>query len=273
MPRIFLPAAGFAFVLLGFLIRAQGEGQLGTPLVREPAPILEEGFSYPALSGEAQAMKYFERPYPNGEYVVTTFGGGSDAQGTACGVYVDGSTYYSTGVYGWGCHAKVRVTANGKCVIVHVLDNGPAAWVEEKAAGACGQGRILDVSPLVTKHLFGINGSGWSDCNTVNVAVVDKSAPEGPCTLGADPGDDAPEVEEPAENPTPPAGTGTQVYVPPYSDDDLPKPRVQPREQPASTPAQPTPTVQPQLPAPVPEREAFSDEPPSVGGCGLVRRN
>ena len=123
-------------------------------------------------------------PYP---FYLTTFGAGSDAQNTSCGKWVDGSWWYATGVYHWGCGAKVAVRANGKCGVVEIADNGPADWVEQNAADKCGGaggvigGYILDVSPLLAKHLFGVSSGGWSDCYAVLVTPVDKGAPTGPC--------------------------------------------------------------------------------------------
>ncbi len=139
---------------------------------------------YPAHDNEREP--FFRRPYPNGTYIVTTFGGPGDSGAyggkTACGPRVYGTAFYSTGQYGWGCNAKIRITANGKCAIVRVLDNGPAGWVETKAASRCGQGRILDVSPAVTKHLFGKSGYGWSDCKQISVERVSDSLAAGPCS-------------------------------------------------------------------------------------------
>jgi MYXO-CTERM domain-containing protein len=64
---------------------------------------------------------------------------------------------------------------------VEVVDNGPAGWVEQQAAAKCGgTGYIIDASPLVTKHLFGLGCAGWSDCKAIQVRPVAKSTPTGP---------------------------------------------------------------------------------------------
>ncbi len=134
-----------------------------------------------------QAYKHALPPGPPYAFYLTTFGAGSDAQNTSCGKWVDGSWWYSTGVYHWGCGAKLKVEANGQCGVVEVTDNGPAEWVEQKAATGCGgaggvkDGYILDVSPKLAQHLFGVLGSGWSDCRVVLATPVDASTPTGPC--------------------------------------------------------------------------------------------
>jgi len=124
-----------------------------------------------------------QRPYPDGTYILTTFGGPDDEQPTACGTFADGTTYYATGVYGWGCDAKIMIRNGDRCVIATVLDNGPATWVEDNARKYCGLGRILDVSPLVAGELFERMALGWSDCQEVEVRRVEDDLPEGPCTL------------------------------------------------------------------------------------------
>jgi MYXO-CTERM domain-containing protein len=134
-----------------------------------------------------QAYKHPLPPGPPYAFYLTTFGAGSDAQNTSCGKWVDGSWWYSTGVYHWGCGSKLKVEANGKCGVVEVTDNGPADWVEAKAAGKCNgaggvkDGYILDVSPLLAQHLFGVSSGGWSDCYAVLATPVPKSTPTGPC--------------------------------------------------------------------------------------------
>ncbi len=127
-------------------------------------------------------------PPPGGapwSYYLTCYGGPSDScyMGTpACGgKKVDGKWWYATGAYSFGCHAKLELRANGKCVVVEVVDNGPAGWVESKAAAKCGgTGYIIDASPLVTKHLFGLSCAGWSDCKKIQVRKVASSTPTGP---------------------------------------------------------------------------------------------
>jgi hypothetical protein len=110
-------------------------------------------------------------------YFLTSYSGGT----TACGAQADGSWYYSTGAYSFGCNTRLQLEANGKCVVVKVVDNGPAAWVETKAQGKCGgTGYIIDASPLVSVHLFGTKSAGWSDCYGIKVRKVSASTPTGP---------------------------------------------------------------------------------------------
>ena len=149
------------------------------------APLSGCGSSAPELiESKRMAYKHGTPPGPAPwSYYLTTFGGGSDTQGMACGGTADASWYYATGAYTFGCKSKLKLEANGKCVVVEVRDNGPAAWVEAKAAGKCGgTGYIIDASPLASKHLFGASGAGWSDCYEIKVTKVDKSTPNGPCT-------------------------------------------------------------------------------------------
>jgi len=113
----------------------------------------------------------------DGKYVVTTFGGPGDHQDMSCGGYADGTTWYAASRQRYGCGAKLKVEANGKCAVVSALDYGPDVCVE-KAAGRA----VMDLSPLVTKHLFDISGAGWSDGIVVNVTEVDKATPVGPCS-------------------------------------------------------------------------------------------
>lgn len=143
------------------------------------------------IGSATRAYKHGPPPGPMPwSYYITVFGGGSDTQNTACGKIADGKWYYSTGVYHFGCGAKLKIEANGKCVVVEVADNGPAAWVEAKANSSCTIGKglgvyngyIIDTSPLVTKHLFGMTAVGWSDCKVVAVSAVAKATPAGPCT-------------------------------------------------------------------------------------------
>lgn len=126
------------------------------------------------------------------DYYLTCYGGPSDSSaylGTpACGgKKVNGNWWYSTGAYSFGCNAKLELSANGKCTVVEVVDNGPAGWVETKAAKTCGgTGYIIDASPLVTKYLYGMSCAGFSDCVKIKVRPVDKSTPAGPSTCIVD---------------------------------------------------------------------------------------
>lgn len=154
-----------------------------------------------------QAYKHPPPPGPPPyHYVLTSYGGPGDpgANGTpACGgKKVDGSWYYSTGAYSFGCGSKLRLRANGKCVVVKVVDNGPAEWVETKAKNKCGgTGYVIDASPLVSKHLYGTSSAGWSDCFAIEVTPIDSSAPTGPVACeDPQPGPAEPAApQEPAE--------------------------------------------------------------------------
>jgi hypothetical protein len=149
----------------------------GCQQIEEPLP--EEGDGRTA---------FFKHGPPAGgapyAYFLTSYGAPGDAcTGTpACGGKpVDGTWYYATGAFTFGCHTRLRLEANGKCVVVEVVDNGPAAWVEQKAASKCGgTGYIIDASPLVSKHLFGSKSAGWSDCFAIKVTPVAASTPTGP---------------------------------------------------------------------------------------------
>lgn len=112
----------------------------------------------------------------DGRYVITTFGGPGDHQPMSCGGYANGTTWYAASRQRYGCGSKLRVEANGKCAIVVALDYGPDVCVEN-AAGA----PILDVSPLVSKELFGETGLGYSDREFVTVTEVDAATPTGVC--------------------------------------------------------------------------------------------
>src|SRR5215467_3240479 len=92
----------------------------------------------------------------DGVYVVTTFGGGSDTQPMSCGGTADGVGWYAASRQRFGCGAKLQVEANGKCVVVAAEDYGPDVCVEHAAGFP-----VLDVSPRVTRELFGISSAGW----------------------------------------------------------------------------------------------------------------
>jgi hypothetical protein len=116
------------------------------------------------------------------DYVLTTFGASASDDGImSCGSYTKhGSWYYAASRQRYGCGARVKVEAQGKCVVVQTDDYGPDECVE-KAAGA----PILDASPLVAMHLYGRGSAGWSDRLTVHVSPVAGATPLGPCDGGA----------------------------------------------------------------------------------------
>jgi hypothetical protein len=131
----------------------------------------------------------------DGRYTITTFGGPGDHQPMSCGGFADGTTWYAASRQRYGCGTKLRIEANGKCVVVTALDYGPDVCVEN-AAGA----PIIDVSPLVGRELFGESGLGYSDRKSVTVTPVASATPLGRCT-SADQGDEIPE-EEPTTSAT-----------------------------------------------------------------------
>jgi hypothetical protein len=129
----------------------------------------------------------------SGLYVLTTFGGAGESQPLACGgSSKKGSWYYAASRQRYGCGSRIRVSANGSCVVAQTDDYGPDVCVE-KAVGM----PVLDASPLVAKALFGTSSLGWSDKKQVKVEVVDGSTPLGPC--------DSPPPPPP---PPPPSGAG-----------------------------------------------------------------
>lgn len=111
-------------------------------------------------------------------YYITTFGGGADAQGVACGgPRADGTWYYLADKDRFGCGTHVRITdpVSGRSAVAKAVDIGPAQWVERNAGGP-----IIDASPLVLQHLFGHDSYGWSDRVVVIAEPVDASVPLGP---------------------------------------------------------------------------------------------
>jgi len=118
----------------------------------------------------------------SGKYVLTTFGGPGDHQSMSCGGFADGTTWYAASRQRYGCGSKLRIEANGKCAVVTALDYGPDVCVEN-AAGM----PIMDVSPKVSKLLFGEAGAGWSDHLVVTVTEVADGTPTGQCTGGMNP--------------------------------------------------------------------------------------
>lgn len=115
----------------------------------------------------------------DGRYVITTFGGPGDHQPMSCGGYADGSGWYAASRQRYGCGSHIRVTANGKCVVLQTDDYGPDVCVENAAHMP-----IIDVSPRASRELFGVSGAGWSDHLVVTVEEVSTSEPLGVCAAG-----------------------------------------------------------------------------------------
>jgi hypothetical protein len=151
-------------------------------------------------STESGRETFYKHGTPPGNapwtYGLTSYAdGGTPACG---GKGANGTWYYSTGAYTFGCGARLRLEANGKCVVVAVVDNGPAEWVEKKAKKQCGgTGYLIDASPLVSKYLFGTSSAGWSDCYEMQVTQVAKGTKTGPVSCSDDP------TPSPSPSPTP----------------------------------------------------------------------
>ena len=90
-----------------------------------------------------------------------------------------GSWYYAASRQRYGCGAHIQIEANGKCVVAETDDYGPDVCVENAAGRP-----IIDASPLVSEHLFGTQSAGWSDRFRIQVTLVAKSTPLGPCDGG-----------------------------------------------------------------------------------------
>lgn len=114
----------------------------------------------------------------DGQYYLTSFGGGSDTQSVACGGPIaDGTWYYMADSWRWPCGTKILITnpQNGLGVVAQVADVGPNICVEQAAGKP-----VIDASPLVSQALFGTTSRGWSDRSLVLAEVVDPSTPLGP---------------------------------------------------------------------------------------------
>ena len=118
----------------------------------------------------------------DGEYVMTTFGGGADTQTMSCGGTANGVGWYAASRQRYGCGAHLQVEANGKCVVLSAMDYGPDQCVENAAHSP-----ILDMSPAASKLLYGVSGAGWSDHLVVQVSEVSSDTPLGPCTATTEP--------------------------------------------------------------------------------------
>jgi len=114
----------------------------------------------------------------SGEYYLTSFGFTSSDNGImSCGEYTkNGSWYYAASRQRFGCGSRIQIEANGKCVVAETDDYGPDVCVENAAGRP-----IIDASPLVSEHLFGVKSAGWSDRYAIHVTQVSDSTPLGPC--------------------------------------------------------------------------------------------
>ncbi|MFH1532389.1 MAG: carboxypeptidase-like regulatory domain-containing protein [Pseudomonadota bacterium] len=118
-------------------------------------------------------------------YYVTTFGGPGDGQDMwICGYKstANGTWAYMAGYERFGCgKVLIKHPSQNKYCVAEVADCGPNKCVEQ-AACTCGCGGhvpIVDVSPFITNHLFGITSSGWSEKREVLAWQVAASEPIG----------------------------------------------------------------------------------------------
>lgn len=111
------------------------------------------------------------------EYILTSFGFGSDDGIMSCGSFTKhGTWYYAASRQRYGCGARIKIEANGKCVVAQTDDYGPDVCVETRAKSP-----IIDASPLVSEHLFGTQSAGWSDHFKITVTEVPKDTALGIC--------------------------------------------------------------------------------------------
>lgn len=148
--------------------------------VQETSSTPEEGLS---ILNQADSLKGCKGKASSsipssGDYYLTTFGTSKSDNGImSCGSYTKtGSWYYAASRQRYGCGSHIKIEANGKCVIAQTDDYGPDVCVENAAGKP-----IIDASPLVSKHLFGASGAGYSDHLLVHVSEVSTSTPLGPC--------------------------------------------------------------------------------------------
>lgn len=120
----------------------------------------------------------------SGKYFLTSFGFSASDDGLmSCGSTTrHGTWYYAASRQRYGCGARIRIEAKGKCVVAQTDDYGPDVCVEN-AAGM----PIIDASPLVSEHLFGVKSAGYSDRLAIQVSQVSASTPLGPCDSSAPP--------------------------------------------------------------------------------------
>ncbi|HEY8087302.1 MAG TPA: hypothetical protein VIF09_05645 [Polyangiaceae bacterium] len=195
---------------------------------------------FPGCSG-----LYNTNPSPTGSYYATDFGCSSnpyfDDPGDTCGsasciqsAYDEGVcssgdshascqrkvNWYAVGGASYGCGARLQVTnpANGKSVVVMVLDNGPSCTVENNAGYW-----VLDVSYPTIMYLFG-SEEGWGDHARIQANVVDSSTPLGPTSGSPPPPPPPPDAGTGADDAGPGAadsGTGTGDDAAPSDGCDL----------------------------------------------------
>jgi hypothetical protein len=181
---------------LGLLLVAACSSNAGEPSWSTSESTASAVGGFPGCSGV-----YNTHASPTGAYYATDFGCSSNPYfndpGDTCGsasciqsAYDEGVcssgqshascqravNWYAVGGSSYGCGARLQVTnpANGKSVIVLVLDNGPSCTVENNA-----HFWVLDVSYPTIMYLFG-SEEGWGDHALVQATVVSSSTPLGP---------------------------------------------------------------------------------------------
>lgn len=198
-PRLLLSLASMALVAGCYgsddaLTEAEGgSGGVSAAVVSE----LTVGGHYCPTRGEIAG-----RTLPADDlYYITSFGGGVDTQGMACGGIADGRWMYIADSWRFGCRARVRVTnpRTGRWCVTQVADVGPNICVE-RAAGK----PIIDASPVITRELIGRNSAGWSDRIVVRAELVAASTP-----LGCGSGSAAPSMTPTMEAPVASCFSGT----------------------------------------------------------------
>jgi hypothetical protein len=154
--------------------------------VETTPPLESDGVSIMATGSLSGCKGKASSQVPSdGVYVITTFGGATESQQMSCGSHTqNGSWYYAASRQRYGCGSKIKIEANGKCVVAQTDDYGPDVCVENAAGRA-----IIDVSPMVAQELFGVSGMGWSDNKTVTVSQTEGSAQLGPCSGTSTEGD------------------------------------------------------------------------------------
>lgn len=115
---------------------------------------------------------------PDGNYYLTSF---CDKE-TACGVTCGNCTWpYATSAGRFGCNARLNCCAGSKCIVLRVIDSGPACWVEDRAGRA-----IIDASYSTCRYFTGGSSCGWSDRVSINCKRTLQTFTEddyvGPCT-------------------------------------------------------------------------------------------
>lgn len=114
----------------------------------------------------------------DGNYYLTSF---CDKE-TACGVTCGNCSWpYATSAGRFGCNARLNCCQGSKCIVLRVIDSGPACWVEDKAGRA-----IIDASYTTCRYFTGSNSCGWSDRVSINcrrtLLTQSEDSYLGPCT-------------------------------------------------------------------------------------------